>query len=196
MLPAPTMMVIVIKNITATEDMVANIRTSELLIWFKQSANWLCAIGSVMAEHNLYMVTKATILTVGIKQIIKITIRPITPMLFLSNNEYPIIVSMASDKNFPATGMNLSMANLAVLIVTPSTVDVATPCIDIIPTNVVKTKPNITIADCFNRPESLVICILDERLLIIAKTAEKNISGNTMDFIMVPMNPIDPNKTG
>ena len=136
------------------------------------------------------------ILIIGIKQMIKIAIKPITPILFLSNNEYPMIVSMASDKNLPAIGINLSTANLAVLIVTPSTVDVATPCIDIIPTNAVKMKPNITIADCFSKPESLVICTLDERLLTIAKTAEKNIKGNTIAFIIVPIKPIDPNKIG
>ena len=119
------------------------------------------------------MAINAIILIIGIKQIIKITIEPITPILFLSNKEYPTTVSIASDKNPPTTGINLSTANLAVLIVTPSTVDVANPCIEIIPTKVVKIRPNIIIADCFNKFASLLTRTLDERLLTIAKTAEK-----------------------
>jgi hypothetical protein len=53
--------------------------------------------------------------------VIKIKIsNPIIPIPFFNIAEDPITVSTASDRKPPTTGINLSTANFAVLIVIPS----------------------------------------------------------------------------
>ena len=136
-LPASTMMVMVIKNIIATDSTPIKIKSNALLTSLKYAVILGLATGCIIAAIILYEKISTVIFIAGAIHIRNKATNPIIPIPFFKIDEQPITVSTASDKNFPIMGMKLSTANLAVLMVTPSTFTLI-PYIVVMPINMVK----------------------------------------------------------
>lgn len=114
-------------------------------------------------------------------------IRPTMLTPFFKSMVQPITVSRASDKKSPIMGIKLSTVNFAVFAITPSTLDVAIPCMVITPVNTVSMIPNKAMAMVLIKSASFETRILSDILLIIERIEEKITMGITIFFIKVAM---------
>ncbi|MNC01776.1 hypothetical protein D3C75_491310 [compost metagenome] len=111
---------------------------------------------------------------------------PDNPIAFFTSSEAEITVSVASANILPMTGTKFPVIYLAARMVTPSVTELVIPRTEITPRNTVSSTPNSPAPMFRSRLASWVSLYFSDNALTRCSTAEKNRSGKTRVWIMVP----------